>query len=158
MFFETKVSEEHIKNLENILNFEKKVGNGVLFNSSCTKYGFQTNTVHENLKYQQTLKELLLYLPVGFQNLKYRWFHLIDYEKGGWQEGHDHSTTEDFSFIVYLTTCNSGGKTMFRISESTTLTCSPTRGNMVVFPATMWHWGEKVIDLKQIAVGALIKP
>ena len=157
MFFEAKISDDVLQKLDWALALETSAGNFVEPNSSCTKNGLQTNTIHENSRYKTLLDDLLISLPNEFHSYKYRWFHLIDYKRGGWQEQHDHSRTEDFSFIVYLTTCASGGKTFFHISDSTTLVCSPVRGTMIAFPATVTHWGEEVVDPKQVAVGALIR-
>ena len=154
MFLEKFVNEKLILDLEDILQNEKSVNNGFL-EGSATKNGFQTNSVHEKVEYQNILKNLLLAGSPELPEFYYRWFHLIDYKKGGWQEEHDHVKTEDYSFIVYLTTCSNGGKTYFRISDSSVFQSTPVSGKILFFPAHLRHWGEEVIDEKRVAVGAL---
>jgi hypothetical protein len=57
-----------------------KINNiGIELNSSCTINGFQTNNINEVPCMQDTLNDILEYLPI--KNLKHRWFHLIDYDK-----------------------------------------------------------------------------
>jgi len=154
MFLEKFVNEKLILDLEDILQNEKSVNNGFL-EGVATKNGFQTNSVHEKVEYQNILKNILLVGSPELPECYYRWFHLIDYKKGGWQEEHDHVKTEDYSFIVYLTTCSNGGKTCFRISDSSVFQSTPVRGKILFFPAHLRHWGEEVIDEKRVAVGAL---
>jgi hypothetical protein len=154
MFFETNIGELLTIKLEQVLDIEKNAGNGV-FDGTATMHGFQTNGLHEKEDYKSILEDLLSFTPSEFKDFKYRWFHLIDYDRGGWQIEHDHSRTETMSFVVYLTTCNEGGKTFFRTSDTEVFESAPVRGKLILFPAYLRHWGEEVIDPKRVAVGAL---
>jgi hypothetical protein len=127
---------------------------GIELNSCCTINGFQTNNINEVPCMQNTLNNILEYLPV--KDLKYRWFHLIDYDKNGSQNAHDHKKTEDFSYILYLTDCENGGETMFYEDKNIT-TIKPQKNKLIFFDANLWHEGNATIDHKKVAVGALIK-
>ena len=153
MLFLTTVSKNIVQQLNDILNSEKNLNNKCLQFSTTVK-GFQTDTIHSNPNYQNLILNLLYCLPI--KNFKCKWFHLIDYEQGGWQDEHDHAETEDYSFILYLTTCINGGKTMFRMSNKKLIYCSPVEGKLILFPANLSHWAEKTIDVKKVAVGALV--
>ena len=100
------------------------------------------------------MNDLLTYLPI--KDLKYRWFHMIDYNESGLQKGHDHDKTEDYSFILYLTTCKDGGETVFK-KDDKTIEIKPEKNKLVFFDAKIWHEGNSTIDHKKVAVGALIK-
>ena len=153
VFWETKVEEDIVCELERILELEKNNGNG-FYSGSCTVNGFQTNTVHEDQNYKIVLDALLSYLPNG-NNFYYRWFHLIDYDKFGKQEKHNHKRTEDYSFIVYLNTCEKGGETVFEVPSEPLFVSKSIRGKLIFFPSHLNHWGEEVMDRKKVAVGAL---
>ena len=127
---------------------------GIEPNSSCTINGFQTNNISEVPCMQDTLNDILEYLPI--KNLKHRWFHLIDYDKNGCQKAHDHQKTEDFSYILYLTDCKNGGETIFYEDKNIT-TIKPQKNKLIFFDANLWHEGNATIDHKKVAVGALIK-
>jgi hypothetical protein len=153
VFFSVQIQDRLVLELEKILELEKNNGNG-FYSGSCTVNGFQTYTVHENKNYEPVLNDLLSYLPQR-NSFYYRWFHLIDYDKFGRQEKHNHVKTEDYSFIVYLTTCNEGGKTFFEVPNEPIFASAPVRGKLLFFPSYLDHWGEEVVDHKKIAVGAL---
>lgn len=155
-FFETIVSEEDILILENILLKEKEAKNEWIHPNSCTVKGFTTNNLLKKQEYNDIFNKLLLYLPEQYQNLKYCWFHMIDYEINGKQKVHNHSETEDYSFIVYLTTCKQGGETVFYLDPTKKLSFLPVKGKMIFFPSFLDHFGDEVIDKKKIAVGALV--
>jgi hypothetical protein len=153
VFFETQIEDRLVLELEKILESEKNNGNG-FWSGSCTVNGFQTNTVHEDQNYKVVLDALLSYLPDG-NNLYYRWFHLIDYDKFGKQEKHNHKKTEDYSFIVYLDTCEKGGETVFEVPSEFLFVSKSVRGKLLFFPSHLDHWGEEVMIRKKVAVGAL---
>jgi hypothetical protein len=154
-FHVEKIDESITDELILILNRLRIYNLGIKYNSKCTKLGFQTNDLSFEPSIQSLLDRLLKYFP-DHNKYKYRWFHLIDYFNGGWQEGHDHSKTDDLSFILYLTSCKNGGETVFEL-KNTKYIVKPEKNKIVFFPATMWHWGEITIDHKKVAVGALIK-
>jgi hypothetical protein len=152
IFWETKVEEDIVCELERILNEEKVAGRQ--FKKCVTVNGFQTNTMHDNETCKPILDTLLSYVPDG-QNFYYIWFHLIDYDEQGKQLKHNHAATEDYSFIVYLTTCKEGGKTFFEVPNEPPFVSEPVRGKLLFFPSYLDHWGEEVIEHKKVAVGAL---
>ena len=153
VFVELQIEEDLVLKLEKILELEKNNGNG-FYSGSCTVNGFQTNAVHNNENYRSVLDALLSHLPNG-KNFYYRWFHLIDYDKFGRQEKHNHKQTEDYSFIVYLNTCKEGGETIFEIPNEPLFVSKSIRGKLIFFPSHLDHWGEEVISRKKVAVGAL---
>jgi len=127
---------------------------GIKPNSSCTVNGFQTNNISEIPCMQETLNDILKYLPI--KDLKYKWFHMIDYDKNGSQKAHDHIKTEDFSFILYLTDCENGGETIFHLNNKL-IEIKPKNNKLIFFPSNLLHEGNATIDHKKVAVGALIK-
>ena len=152
-FWETYIRDALVNALENILDIEKNNKNGS-YSGTCTVNGFQTNAVHENETYKNILKELLSYIPDG-NKFYYRWFHLIDYNKFGRQEKHNHEKTEDYSFIVYLNTCSEGGETVFETPNAPLFISKPIKNKLLCFPSYLNHYGEPVIESKKIAVGGL---
>jgi hypothetical protein len=131
-----------------------KINNfGVDTNFCCTVKGFQTNNICEMPFMQETLNEILNYLPI--KNLKYRWFHMIDYEKHGLQIKHNHETTEDFSYVLYLTDCEQGGNTVFYENDKK-ISIKPQKNKLIFFESKLLHEGNETIDNKKVAVGALI--
>lgn len=154
MIKEIIINEEITNYLIFVLE-QLKINNiGVPYNSTCTIDGFQTNNIYDVPCMQDTLNNILSYLPEN--NLKYRWFHMIDYQKNGYQKRHNHKQTEDFSFILYLIDCKNGGETIFETNEGN-VEIKPQKNKLVFFPSNVWHIGKDTIDHKKVAVGALIK-
>ena len=77
--------------------------------------------------------------------------HLIDYDPNGYQLPHDHSTTEDFSYIVYLN--DSDQKTAF-YRDGHYMYVTPERGKGIAFDSGLLHWSLPGTIGKKIAVGA----
>jgi len=115
-------------------------------NASQTDNLCQNETI--NLYLDQILK--LLKLDKTFYH---RWFHMIDYDTFGSQNPHDHSKTEDYSYIIYLNTCK-GGSTWF-LSDDKTIEVIPEKNKLILFKSNLFHWSSGVIDNKRVAVGAL---
>jgi hypothetical protein len=153
MIIERYIGKNVVKDLKQLLKTEKLNRNSTTL--TCTVNGFQTKNLCEREEYQYILDHLLSLVSDVFPPFKYRWFHLIDYESGGWQKEHDHTKTEDYSFIVYLDTCTRGGETIFRLPENQLFVSAPIKGKVLFFPSTIPHWGEKTIFRKRVAVGAL---
>ena len=126
---------------------------GIEPNSSCTINGFQTKNLCYEPYIKDELEKLLSCLPV--KDLKHRWFHMINYKDHGYQEAHDHSKTENYSYILYLTDCNEGGETVF-INGEESVAIKPEKNKIVFFPANLWHKGNATINNKKVAVGELI--
>ena len=144
-----KITEHLIKILSNL---ELK-NEGLPPNSTCTINGFQTDNLCYEPYIKDELEKLLEYLPN--KDLKYRWFHMINYKNHGYQDAHEHSKTEDYSYILYLTDCNEGGETLF-INGEESVAIKPEKNKLVFFPANLWHKGNPTIDNKKVAVGALV--
>jgi hypothetical protein len=121
--------------------------------TTYTKNGFQTNNIMNDASIEETLCKILNYLPYP-NDYQYKWFHMIDYEQGGLQEAHDHARTEDYSYILYLSSCNHGGETCFKLDQE--IQIKPKKNTLIFFPSTILHWGKTTIDHKKVAVGALI--
>jgi hypothetical protein len=154
--FEVVVPEKITKELLNYFDNIKNDSTKLVKELTYTVGGIQTG----NLCYEENIQEQLYQILkiIGENNLRYRWFHMIDYnEKGGYQEIHNHERTEDYSYILYLTTCNNGGKTFFIKKDNTTISIKPEKNKLVFFPSDIYHWAEETIDRKKIAVGALVE-
>jgi hypothetical protein len=152
MIYITKVADYITDNLILKLDELKNKKDGIPYNDSCTKNGFQTNNLSNDESIKNILCKILNYLPYP-NDYQYRWFHMIDYEQGGLQEAHDHAQTEDYSYILYLTSCNHGGETCLKLQHE--LQIKPRKNTLIFFPSTILHWGANTIDLKKVAVGAL---
>jgi hypothetical protein len=153
MIQEFEIKENIANRLINKLDTLKNDNEGIESNSSCTINGFQTNNLCYETSMQEVLNEILEYIPI--KNLKYRWFHMIDYDNHGMQQKHNHIKTEHYSFILYLTTCKNGGETVFEINKNQ-IQIKPEKNKLIFFPSDLWHWGNETFNKKKIAVGALI--
>jgi len=153
MIYITKVADYITDNLILKLDELKNKKDGIPYNVSFTKNGFQTNNLCNDVSIKDVLREILNYLPYP-NDYQYRWFHMIDYEQGGSQEAHDHTRTENYSYVLYLSSCNHGGETCFKLQHE--LQIKPEKNTLIFFPATILHWGATTIDRKKVAVGALV--
>ena len=93
--FITSVDTSITEDLINILYKLKQQKQGIT-EESCTINGFQTNSLHTEKYMQPYLDYIISLLPSN--KLKHRWFHMIDYNKTGYQKEHNHS------FIMALKT------------------------------------------------------
>jgi hypothetical protein len=122
-------------------------------NLSCkdqtsTENGFQTDNIL-NYKHSRELADRLL-TEIN-KNLDLFHIHLIEYFLNGHQSGHNHETTEDYSFILYLN--DSDGNTVFKEYGE----IKPKKGKLVFFKSDVWHYGKPSTMNKKVAVGALKK-
>tara|TARA_A100000172_G_C2946663_1_gene77587 strand:- start:45 stop:500 length:456 start_codon:yes stop_codon:yes gene_type:complete len=114
--------------------------------AKCTKKGFQTMNILNFETPKEISRRILKEIN---KDLILFHMHLIHYFSGGEQISHDHSATEDYSFILYLN--DSDGNTVFEnIGEIT-----PKKGKLVFFKSDISHLGKPSFDQKKIAVGAL---
>jgi hypothetical protein len=114
--------------------------------AKCTKKGFQTMNILNFKTPKEISRRILKEIN---KDLTLFHMHLIHYFSGGEQISHDHSATEDYSFILYLN--DSDGNTVFEnIGEIT-----PKKGKLVFFKSDISHLGKPSFDQKKIAVGAL---
>ena len=119
---------------------------------TCTKYGFQTKNI---LRFEPALnvtQALLKEIGKDTQGMVCEHVHIIDYAKGGYQEPHNHATTEDFSFILYLNDSPDGETIFYEIGP-----ILPKKGQCVFFKSDILHWAVESHFGKKIVVGALKK-
>lgn len=154
MFTEKYVDTDTVRILDRILKIEKNNGYGG-WSGTATKKGFQTQNLCKKEEYRSMFDRLLEFSSPELAPLTCKWVHMIDYSIGGWQDEHDHSATEEYSFILYLTSCLRGGRTIFILPNDKSYEITPEEGKIVFFPSTLRHLGEKVIDPKRVVVGAL---
>ena len=119
-----------------------------------TNKGIQTDNAldlkdfREDKKFEKCLDYLLnlLHRESGQSYLSFNWVHFVEYQRGGYQELHDHKESETFSSILYLNTCR-GGETFFPNStglrHGDRLTISPIKNKMIVFPSYFSHKANK---------------
>jgi hypothetical protein len=155
MIYITEVDDYITDNLILKLDELKDKKDGISYNTIHTKHknGFQTKNIMNDASIEEILHKILSYLPYP-NDYQYRWFHMIDYEQGGLQAAHDHARTENYSYVLYLTSCNHGGETCFKLDQE--IQIKPKKNTLIFFPSTILHWGKTTIDHKKVAVGALI--
>jgi hypothetical protein len=149
--FITSVDTSITGDLINILYKLKQQKQGIT-EETCTINGFQTNSLHNEKYMQPYLDYIISLLPSN--KLKHRWFHMIDYNKTGYQKEHNHIKTELYSYIIYLEDSNSG--ITFLNLDNNKIFIKPIKNMIIFFPAYIMHGGYEVIDNKKVAVGALI--
>jgi len=127
--------------------------NGIQSQNTLNLSNFQTDN-----NFQECLDNLLM-IPESIlgEGLYYHWVHFVEYYRGGYQEIHNHAHKEDYSLILYLTTCR-GGETYFNIKppkvllsptgdiikdEGTKLSFSPKKNNMLLFKSDINHGANK---------------
>ena len=151
------ISETSVDNLHKVLNETK---NYPSVNTSCTRNGFQSYNIISRVPssvlheiYNKTQK----YLDFVVKSCVYYEFyidhmHLIHYNSGGWQEGHTHSSLEDYSFILYLN--NSDGNTVIYEGKDI-VHITPERGKIIFFNSHFYHESSMCVNEKKIAVGSI---
>jgi hypothetical protein len=159
--YQTFVSTALVKSFLDMIDTEKRLMEKDKGRVNPRAYGFCTKSVHENKAYKAVLNEVLRYIPNG-ERYKYTWCQLIHYLTGGNNPRHIHrelgktyTRPEDYSFVLYLTSCAQGGETVFEIENEPNKIIKPEKGKLVFFSAHIPHWGEPTIDNKKVAVGAL---
>jgi hypothetical protein len=85
------------------------------------------------------------------KKLKYFYLHMIDYENGGEMAPHKHDHNEDYSFILYLNSCNDGDTVLHLDSE---IKIKPVKNKMVLFSSDIVH-SAIFSNQKRILVGGL---
>ena len=114
--------------------------------NTYTVNGFQSVNILALDSTKELSSRLLKYID---KKLHLFHIHLIDYDKDGQQDTHDHKETEDYSFILYLN--DSNGNTVFEnVCE-----VSPKKGKLVLFKSDIKHYGKPTNTNKKVAVGAL---
>lgn len=83
------------------------------------------------------------------KNLEYVYLHMVDYSNGGTMGEHKHSHKEDYSFILYLNTCNDG-QTVLLLREPYEIL--PKDNKVLLFSSYISHMSE-YSNSKKILVG-----
>lgn len=86
-------------------------------------------------------------------NLEYYYLHMISYQNGGDMLIHKHDHNEDYSYILYLNTCNDGHTTLYLNSP---VRIKPEHGKVILFSSDVYHSGMFSKE-KKILVGGLKK-
>ena len=145
MLFKKKIFNKVVDEIITVLtnnNYGKVIGN-------CTIDGKQSENIIA-LFPEKILKDILF-----FNNFYKKLFHIhyIEYDKGGYQEAHNHEKTEKFSFILYLN--DSDGDTFF--CNPYNISIKPEKGLLVVFSSDIMHYSFKSFKNKKVLVGAIDK-
>lgn len=85
------------------------------------------------------------------KKLKYFYLHMIDYENGGEMASHTHDHNEDYSFILYLNSCDDGD-TVFDIDSEVKV--KPVKNKLALFSSDISH-SSIFSNKKRILVGGL---
>lgn len=152
-FYETKIPNTIVDVLLQLLQGLKETGLGVE-HETASRNAFQSRDLSSFPLLKPLLQQVIENIPES-NLLTHRWFHLIDYNQGGYQEPHDHKMTEKYSYIIYLTDCENGGETFFKVKDEI-IKIKPEKNKLIFFPADIIHWGSETVDKKKVAVGALI--
>lgn len=147
-----QISPSYVEELKNILQ-DLKTNNKSVDHEVDSVNAFQTSNLCFNKQVNEIIYKILEEIDLETE-FYYRWFHMIDYDAHGYQKGHDHSATEDMSYILYLTSCSSGGETVFNINGEN-VAVRPQQGRLVLFPSSIWHCAQPTVEKKKVAVGAL---
>jgi hypothetical protein len=150
-----KISDEICDRLEKILDQLKKNKLGYDLDSKSrinSRKAFQTDqlfTVQMEPIFNQIISEIGL-----TEYVIHDAFHMIDYKKGGYQKGHDHSVSLcEYSYVLYLTSCSQGGETVFK-KGCLKIEVPPEKGTLVLFSREEFHYGRPTKDKKKVAVGS----
>lgn len=84
--------------------------------------------------------------------LKYFYVHMIDYENGGKMNVHTHNHNEDYSFILYLNSCNDGETILYTTKGEYKVT--PKRNKVLLFSSNIPH-SAAYSSSKRVLVGGL---
>lgn len=151
IYIEESITDSLVKVLDNLV-YNRLV---IPFNSSASQDAEQTNNLSRNQYLNPILRNIID--EINFEKaLYYRWFHMISYNHQGYQQKHDHKDTEDYSYILYLNSCTTGGETFFEMPNEKIVCVTPVKNKLIFFPSHFTHWGGRVVDSKKVAVGALI--
>lgn len=143
-----KVQEDLTNQLVDLLGHYKSINDGLVEKDCATMRGFQTKNIFgypENYYLKPVIENML---P---KKLNLFHMHLIDYDPYGYQLKHNHATTEDYSFILYLNDAERG-ETVFG-KDQTKIKCE--KNKMIVFKSDLWHYGKECLTRKKVAVGAM---
>ena len=143
---------------EDITNFlEEKLDTFVennLYKSKVATFSvraYQTENLVDNLEFKDILNQILVFLDLD-KKFYHSAFHMISYNTPGWQDKHFHPY-DDYSYILYLTTCIKGGSTFFYLDNI--IESKPEKNKLILFRGNILHSAMQTEDKKKVAVGAL---
>lgn len=85
--------------------------------------------------------------------LKYYYLHMINYQNGGDMLIHRHDHNEDYSYVLYLNSCDDGHTTLYL---NPPIRIKPEKGKVILFSSNVYHSGMFSRN-KKILVGGLRK-
>jgi hypothetical protein len=151
------IAETTVNSFHSVLDQIKNLSPAI---NNCTHNGFNSHNVISVIP-KETIQDIAektkKYLNSVVENcIHYEYYidhiHLIHYSAGGWQEGHTHKSSEDYSFILYLN--DSDGDTLIYEGKNI-IPITPKRGKIVFFSSHLLHEGTVCVDEKKIAVGSI---
>jgi len=110
------------------------------------------NYIDTEIFYNYIDKLRLLCEDFSNRQLKYFYVHMINYENGGRMHVHKHDHNEDYSFILYLNSCNDG-ETILHTTEGE-YKVTPERNKVLLFPSNIPH-SAAYSKSKRVLVGGL---
>jgi hypothetical protein len=142
LFHIAKIKDETVNKVTDIINKNKKNFSDVS-NGTTTQNGFQSSNIVSI--FDNDLKKEMLDNQCLYQDIYH--IHYIEYFNQGFQNKHNHFTSEEYSFILYLN--DSVGDTIFSNKK-----ISPEKGLLIIFDSSLDHAAEKSIN-KKVLVGAI---
>jgi hypothetical protein len=110
------------------------------------------DNINSKIFYNYIDKVKLLCEDILNLKLKYFYIHMIDYQNGGKMNVHKHNHNEDYSFILYLNSCNDG-ETMIYIDDNQ-YKIIPEKNKVLLFSSHIPHSAE-YSESKRVLVGGL---
>jgi len=110
------------------------------------------NYIDSEIFYNYIDKLRLLCEDFSNRQLKYFYVHMINYENGGRMNVHKHDHNEDYSFILYLNSCNDG-ETILHTTEGE-YKVTPEKNKVLLFPSNIPH-SAAYSKYKRVLVGGL---
>ena len=142
LFHIAKIKDEIVDQVIAIVDKNKEQFSDVS-SGTTTENGFQSSNI-VNI-FDNNLKKEMLDNQCLYQDVYH--IHYIEYFNQGFQRKHNHFTSEQYSFILYLN--DSVGDTIFSDKK-----ISPKKGLLIIFDSSLDHAAEKSIN-KKILVGAI---
>lgn len=127
-----------------------------LKNSSLSNNCFSTLNLLEypqDKTFYKTIIELQIKCEFELnKKLMYNYLHMVDYSNGGIMRPHKHEHSEDYSYILYLNTCDDGETVLEYGDKIANIT--PIRNKILLFSSNILH-KSNYSNSKKILVGGL---
>ena len=144
MIYTTMIQEDLTNELIKVCKQFKDSEKGA--SGLCTVNGFQSVNI---LNYSGSRHFKKIFENILPKRLNVFHIHVLNYYYKGYQDTHNHERTEDYSFILYLNTLDSG-HTVFKDHGK----IKPEKNKLILFKSSLWHYGERCDEEKLVAVGA----